>query len=39
MMTEVRCSDGDCIFQFDETCHADEIGVDDNNKCVTKQIE
>ena len=37
--TQVSCSDGDCIFQFDETCHAKEIRIDDNNKCISKETE
>jgi len=36
MKVNVRCTDGDCIFQFDETCHKDEIEIDDHNKCGSK---
>jgi len=35
----VKCSDGDCIFQFDETCHKDEITIDDYNRCISKTTE
>jgi hypothetical protein len=38
-MTEVRCSDGDCIYQSDETCHKEEIVIDDHNRCISKKDE
>jgi hypothetical protein len=38
-MTKVRCSDGGCIFQSDETCHKEEIVIDDHNMCISKKEE
>ena len=35
----VRCSDGDCMFKCDETCHKDKIIIDDNNRRISKQME
>jgi hypothetical protein len=38
-LIEVRCTDGDCIFQLDDTCHAKEIRINDCNQCISKQTE
>jgi len=38
-MVKVRGTDGDCIYQCDETCHAKEIQIDDWSECKTRRIE
>ncbi len=35
----IRCTDGDCLFQFDETCHKPEIQIDDSHRCASRETE
>lgn len=35
----MRCSNGDCIFQFDESCHNKEVVIGDNGMCRSIELD